>query len=99
MSWIDDLLNRINFKDYYPQGKSTGKNQIIINCVFKSDPQVSFENLIDNLKSDNERLAREAEEAVKESFTPPEVIKRVLHTKPGYEEMNIFLEELQGGLS
>jgi hypothetical protein len=61
---------------------------------------VSRQNkMIDELKAKNEKLAKEAEEAVKDSFTPPAVIKRVMHQAPGHVEMNKFMEELEGGLS
>ena len=40
--WIDELLQSINYKDYYPQGKNTGSNQIITNCKFHEDTHASL---------------------------------------------------------
>ena len=41
----------------------------------------------------NLKLDKEAEEAVKDSFTPPEVIKRVVQGPPGHVEMNKFMND------
>lgn len=37
MSWLDELLNKIDLSEYFPKGKSTGTNQIIINCPYHDD--------------------------------------------------------------
>ncbi len=40
--WLDDLLTRIDFKQWYPQGKATGNEQIITNCQFHEDKHASL---------------------------------------------------------
>jgi len=42
MNWVDELLSKIHFIDFYPRGKSTGPNQIIINCPFHEDEHASM---------------------------------------------------------
>ena len=39
--WLDELLKRINFSDYYPKGKVTGRDQLIVNCPFHDDKHAS----------------------------------------------------------
>lgn len=40
--WLDDLLSVVDFSKYFPQGKSTGRDQIIVNCPYHDDKVASL---------------------------------------------------------
>ena len=43
MSWLDDLLNKIDYSSHFPKGKQSGqRNQILVNCPFHDDKHASL---------------------------------------------------------